>query len=263
MYQFDRDSHVRRLDPGLYEGTASDLWSVGPVPNGGYVLSLVMAALRQELASPDPLSITAHYLRPAAPGPFAVAVELVKAGRNYTTATARLTQNDREILRVLATYGDLEKSTGPEHIAAKPPVPPRAELPPAAPVPGFAPAIAHRFDTVYEPDSRRRLLGELHDRAELAGWLRFVDGRPMDVHSLGLIADAVAPPVFAVTDRGWVPTLELTVHVRARPVSEWLAFVFRTRFLFGGLLEEDGEIWDESGRLVAQSRQLAGAPRRG
>lgn len=262
MYEFDRDTHVSPQGNGLYHGTASDLWNVGPVPNGGYVLSLAMAALRQELTSPDPLSVTAHYLRPAVPGPFSVAIETVKAGRNYSTAVARLIQSEREVIRVLATYGDLTRGAGPEYLAARSPLPPRAELPPPQTPPGFAPAIAHRFQTVYEPTSLQRLAGELHDRAELAGWLRFADGRPMDVHALGLIADAVAPPVFAVTERGWVPTLELTVHVRARPVGEWLACMFRTRFLFGGLLEEDGEIWDESGQLVALSRQLAGAPRR-
>jgi acyl-CoA thioesterase len=44
-------------------------------------------------------------------------------------------------------------------------------------------------------------------------------------------------------------------------VEGWLRCRFTTRFVTGGYLEEDGEVWDEAGRLVAQSRQLALLPR--
>jgi hypothetical protein len=60
---------------------------------------------------------------------------------------------------------------------------------------------------------------------------------------------------------GWVPTVELTVHVRAVPTPGPLRCVFRTRFVHGGMFEEDGEVWDSSGTLVALSRQLALLPR--
>jgi acyl-CoA thioesterase len=42
-------------------------------------------------------------------------------------------------------------------------------------------------------------------------------------------------------------------------VSEdpWLLVRFRTRLAAEGYLEEDGEIWDRDGRLLAHSRQLA------
>ena len=53
----------------------------------------------------------------------------------------------------------------------------------------------------------------------------------------------------------------MTTHVRGIPEPGWLRCRFSTRFVSGGLLEEDGEIWDESGRLVAQSRQLALTPK--
>ena len=56
---------------------------------------------------------------------------------------------------------------------------------------------------------------------------------------------------------GWVPTVELTVHVRCRPAPGPLRVSITTRNLAGGFLEEDAEVWDSAGRLVAQSRQLA------
>ena len=46
-----------------------------------------------------------------------------------------------------------------------------------------------------------------------------------------------------------------------RPTPGWLRCQFTTRFVTGGFLEEDGEIWDAEDRLVAQSRQLALVPR--
>src|SRR5437763_536625 len=36
---------------------------------------------------------------------------------------------------------------------------------------------------------------------------------------------------------------------------------FATRFVTAGFLEEDGEVWDSTGRLVGQARQLALVPR--
>ncbi|MFS2293679.1 MAG: thioesterase family protein [Actinomadura sp.] len=51
-------------------------------------------------------------------------------------------------------------------------------------------------------------------------------------------------------------TLEATVHVRRRPAPGWLACRAATRHITGALCEEDMDIWDSAGNLVAQSRQL-------
>ena len=95
----------------------------------------------------------------------------------------------------------------------------------------------------------------------MRGWVRLLDEEPIDSLALLFVADAYPPAVFnSNVPLLWVPTVELTVHVRARPVAGWLRSCFTTRFVSGGFLEEDGEIWDASGRLVAQSRQLALLP---
>lgn len=256
-YAFDEDTAVVESAPGVYRGALADRWNVGVVPNGGYVLAVGMAALKQALSQPDPMSVTAHYLGPASPGEVEIAVDILKRGRQFCTATAGMRQNGREITRLLATYGDLARIQGPTYIDAQPPNVPSLDAPPIGRrAPSFA-EIRNRFEISFADTNDETGA----PRARTRGWIRFADRRPMDTHCLGLIADSFPPSVFNVTDPGWVPTLELTLHVRARPSSDTLRCVFRTRFLFGGLLEEDGEMWDESGALVAQSRQLAAAPR--
>jgi hypothetical protein len=51
--------------------------------------------------------------------------------------------------------------------------------------------------------------------------------------------------------------VELTVHVHRAPAPGLLRARFTTRHVTGGLLHEDGEVWDSAGHLVALSRQLA------
>ena len=70
---------------------------------------------------------------------------------------------------------------------------------------------------------------------------------PMDVFGLLLASDAFPPTIFnARLPVAWTPTVELTVHIRAVPEPGWLRCRFSTRFISGGMLEEDGEIWDPS-----------------
>ena len=63
---------------------------------------------------------------------------------------------------------------------------------------------------------------------------------------------------------GWVPTIELTVHVRRRPGPGWVMGRFRCDDLDGGRMVEDGALWDGDGsarRPVTPAR--AAAPRIG
>lgn len=89
------------------------------------------------------------------------------------------------------------------------------------------------------------------------GWLRMPDGREPDPLMLLLAVDSLPPVSFDLGIPGWAPTLELTTHVRARPEPGWLRLKHSTRNFADGYMEEDAEVWDSAGRLVAQSRQLA------
>lgn len=73
-----------------------------------------------------------------------------------------------------------------------------------------------------------------------------------------MACDITPPAVWNVLGRkGWVPTVELTAHVRARPASGPLSIEVGTHHVQDGFLEEDALVRDARGRLVVQSRQLA------
>ena len=259
-FEFDEDTAVTAAGGGAYRIDISPRWNVGDKPNGGYLLALALRAAAAELPHPHPFTSTAHYLRAAEPGPALVDVEVIRAGRTHATAEARVIQNDTEIVRVLTSFGDLSALDGPTKVTGTPPdLPPieqclrgRARLPS-----GDVVAIAERFETAVHPDTLGWVMGKPTGVARVAAWLRLVDGREPDPLMLTMVVDALPPPVFDLGAAGWVPTIELTAHVRALPAPGWLREVATTRFLQGGYLEEDAEVWDSEGTLVAQSRQLA------
>src|SRR6185503_4237099 len=97
-YEFDADTSVAEASPGLYRGRLTNRWDIASIPNGGYVLAFAMAALKQALSRPDPITVTAHYLGPAAAGAAEVEVSKLKDGRQFSTATASVRQTGREIV---------------------------------------------------------------------------------------------------------------------------------------------------------------------
>ena len=132
---------------------------------------------------------------------------------------------------------------------------------PAADAP-LPPPFSGKVEVRAHPDDADLLTGGTKGNAEIRGWFRLRDEEEIDAHAVVMAADAFPPAIFNSTYRaGWTPTLELSVQVRDPHPRGWLACRFTTRFVTGGMLEEDGDIWDEEGRLVALSRQLALVPR--
>lgn len=256
-FVFDEDTAIRRVANGVWSGTLSDRWNAGSVPNGGYLMAIAGRMLCASLACPDPLSLTGHYLRPAQPGGVTGQIELLRRGRRMSFAAVTLSQRGvGAIARFTGVFGDLEAQVGETRLEGMPPpLPPPTQCVPVEPV---AIEVARRFERRVAPGCVDWLGQGPDARAELCAWVRFADGRDQDVHALALTADALPPPLLAVYGaRGWVPTLELTVQVRARPSPGWLLCRTRTRYLTRGLLENDGEFWDAQGQLVALARQLA------
>jgi acyl-CoA thioesterase len=263
--EFDSATQMRATvadDPGRYEGELVDGWDIAGNANGGYLLALAVRAMTLASGRPHPITITAHYLSPGKPGPIHVDTTIVKSGKRFATVTGSLIGADgREMLRVLGTFGDVLAGAGDtEFVHGAPPdvAPFEVCVPRRTAQMDFQVALMDRLDVRLDPSIAGFGNEPKANVAEMRGWFTFADGRPTDPLALMLVTDSFPPAVFHLDlPGGWVPTLELTVHVRDVPAPGPLRCVFRTRFVTNGLFEEDGEVWDSRGRLVALSRQIA------
>jgi hypothetical protein len=261
-YGFDLATAVRggperwlaEVDPG---------WTVAGRPNGGYLLALVARAGLEALGQPHPLAVSGHFLAPADPGQAEVEVRRLRAGRSLSTARVTLLQEGAARLEALVTAGRIDpdaapgwrRATGP---AGLPPVgqcvPGRPELPG-----GLRADLLDHLDMRVDPATAGWAAGRPGGRLEMRGWVRFSDGRTPDPLALLQVVDALPPTSFDLGLASWAPTVELTVYLRGLPAPGWLACVVRGQLWQGGWFDEEAEVWDSAGRLVAQSTQFAGA----
>jgi len=279
-FEFDRGIAVTARADGAFDADLDGGWVVGGGVNGGYLLAVIGNAVRQVLEPAghvDPFSVSAHYLTASVPGPATVETRVVRQGGRFSTVAATLSQDVDGVatprISALATYGDLDRAHDAAtdaaaealHLALPPPdLPPREECLRSSDAPEEVKKIApllDRFGTLLDPACAMWAVGRPSRRGVIQGWFKLADDRPLDPIALLMVVDALPPTTFDLGMPGWAPTLELTAHVRAKPAAGWAVVRHATRTVAGGLFEEDCDVWDSTGRLVAQSRQLALQPR--
>jgi acyl-CoA thioesterase len=257
--EFEFDAATRLAGDGpAFTAALSDQWSGMAGVNGGFMLALITSAMARVATFPDPIVISAFYLRPGSPGPVDLTTEVIRAGRTTAFTQASLWRDGKETLRATAAFTDLGKAADPAQplftggTAPQLPPPDQCFGLAAGTVPGVSIADRVEHRAMEEPGWFR---GKPTGNPVAEFYTRFRDGREPDMASLPLLVDAAAPAVLEVA--GLSTTVQLTVHLRARPAPGWLTCRAITRYVAGGYHEEDFEIWDSSGTLVAQSRQLA------
>ena len=255
---FLRDTAVEELGDGSYRAHVSADWFTPRGANGGFLAAIVVRAIID--AEPDaqraPRSLTLHYLRPPAEGEVQISVTAERRGGTVSTYSARMEQaGELCVLAIAALSRDFQSS-----LSYAP------EMPDVAPPNGLVsragddrlPPIARMFATQgavgYAPFSGG-------PEALTGGWIAF-DGdepSPLDAPALALLSDAWLPSMFVlVQDFIGVPTIDLTIHFRARTEGRTgpALAIFRSRTSAEGFFEEDGELWSEDGTRLAQSSQL-------
>jgi Thioesterase-like superfamily len=260
---FAAATRVRGTGEGAYAGEVLPGWDIAGNANGGYLLAIAARALIDATGRPDPVTITGHFLAPGGPGPVGISTNVLKQGKRFATGQAVLDADGRPLLAVLATCGDLSETQGALLVDGSPP-----ELPDLDrcvrinATSTFPPPFMGKVALHLHPDDVGFGTGGKSDVARVRGWFDLLDGEALDGVSLVCALDAFPPTIFNThLPVAWTPTVELTCHLRGLPAPGPVRCQFTTRFVTGGFLEEDGEIWDCDGRLVAQSRQLALLPR--
>lgn len=265
---FTTATSVTRTSTATYTATLQPGWDIFGVTNGGYLLATTARAMGEAASDRLLASITGRYLNPTGAGPVTIEVEELKEGRSTSTLQAKMFEemSGRPLLTASATF--LDGTTEPPGIlishGAPPDLPEPADcvrLVPSEDAP-LPPPFTGKVEIYLRPEDI--MFGQTRPKQvpEVRGWLRLTDGEFLDSYGLVLASDAFPPAIFnSDLPPGWTPTIDLAVQVRDPGPHDWVRCRFSTRFVTGGWLEEDGEIWDASGKLVALSRQLAMVPR--
>lgn len=275
----------------IFDADVSPDWRAGRGPHGGYLAAMLLRALTETVADPAraPRALTIHYARAPEPGPVEIRTAIERSGRSLSTVSARMEQGGRLQALALAAFSvpwsapEIAELPLPDVEPAEPrrgkPVPPHPLAPPFARHMEFQPRLGTRpFTGAQAP-------------MEVGGWVALAEPRPLDALALAFFSDALfSPPFIRLSEPAVTPTIDLTIHFRARvggagnasgPIAtgsepsspggagtesagtesagdvEHCFARFASTVVHEGFFEEDGVIWGPDGTVLVHSRQLA------
>lgn len=264
MTKFDDATQAIKVDDTTYDVCLDGGYAVGAALNGGYLMAVMLRAVVDASPHPHPVATSAQFLRVPRIGPATVRLEPVKSGRTATVTRATLVQDGTAFVDAFVTTATLrpyvpgEPTGGPAWSAPAPAMPPIEEcraLP--APRPESNMTLSTQLELLFDPPTIGWYTGEPTGRPECRAYFRMAEPQDPDPFVLALAVDALPPVVFSAGARGWAPTVELTWYLRALPAPGWLTLIGHGDLIAEGWFDENVEVRDSAGRLVAQSRQLA------
>ncbi len=256
VYAMDLASTPR--GDGVRDLLMTDRWNT-PLgrPNGGYILAAMLRGLGEEIQASDPLVAAITYHAAPENGPAEITARPVRIGRRVQTGDATLVQGEKLVAQLTASFGP--RTEGARIQLGSPP---RLDPPDRYADPrdhgmsggGIFDRVDYRL-----PRPPGVFLGKPSGDPTFEIWQRRSDGGLADFPALAFLCDSFLPPVLELG--GEVVrnsmTVQLTAHFHRLPATPWIATRLTTRHVHDGFHEEDCELWDEQGNLLAQSRQLA------
>ncbi|MEY4582084.1 MAG: hypothetical protein RL701_6787 [Pseudomonadota bacterium] len=236
-------------------------WTQGRTTFGGLLAAVAIRATQHGAAGERRLrSFVMDCIGPAGPGELSVITDELRAGKSLSHVRATLSQDGKVCAVVLAVFG--QDLTSPLHVpgsAAPAGKTAASELARLPYVPGVAPAFTQHFD--YRMTCEFKLFsGTPH--GEITGYVRACDADRFDAGLVAALIDAFPPPVLAQMSRP-APTSTVTwlvnltnVDTATLPPDTFCRYAAETKSAGSGYTSVDASLWDNSGRLLADSRQL-------
>ena len=177
----------------------------------------------------------------------------MKAGNRLTNATITTAQDGKPSVIGLAVVGH-----NPVDVSF-------SDLPrPEAPSPDEAVERGESHHPYVAQYEMRPTMGSAPWRGSpsstVGGWIRMRAPRALDVPLVAALTDTWMPSFWPrLSEPAGKITVDLTIHLRSTLVPRDVGYWFIrqvARHCERGFVDEDCEIWDSSGRLVATSRQL-------
>src|SRR3954449_6269940 len=106
MSKFERDTSVREIDAGIFEGHVNRDWWIVFGPNGGFLAAMLVKAMGAAVDDHTrmPRALTIHYTAAPKEGPVRIRTTIERAGRSLTTVSARMEQDERLIALAIGAY---------------------------------------------------------------------------------------------------------------------------------------------------------------
>ena len=240
---------------------------VGNTPHGGYLMALMHKALTNVLPHSTAISSSVQYLDRIDAKPFELEVDVFKKSRGSSSGIVKLKQDNKICTTFTGTCSDFEFMKGYDDLQK--------------PLPkifndsnkkdyvnmnydkiskGFTPAFIQQLECLIHPDhawwNREAKQNNQDNEARCSAFLEMEGGKP-DQFCLSFYSD-ILPPVVSnkYGPLGWIPTITLTTHIRQLPTTSEVYADFKASDINKGYFEQDCNIWDLDGNLVASSRQL-------
>ena len=264
--QFQAALDLTKVSDTVFSFTPDPKYFVGNTPHGGYLLALMNKAMTEVLPHPSAINSNIYYLDRTEPEPAELHVEVVRRSKGSSMGQVKLIQNNKITCLYSSICSDFQYMKG--HSGLETPMPKiinsvqqddfkvmnyeNFKL-------GSTPSFIQQLNMSVHPDHAwwDREISRDAAEARCSAYLE-LQGGVADTFVLSYLAD-ILPPVVQnkYGPLGWVPTLTLTCNIRQLPKTNLLFIDGIAKDISNGYFEQDCNIWDMSGNLVATSRQLA------